>query len=168
MNGCFNYHLLGLNTKKLEKHVSWMDYLKLCFNGCSVSSNHFPLVKIWFIIQLIANHFKNWLALEFQVVIFYYIHTAHKYIYIYIYIYVPGDAKGACLSPIVTVGGHDSPLKGSLFHQPKKSHQQNCQVYKHTHGIHVWLYLPTFTIKINQMWVKHIIHGSYGIWIPIF
>ena len=93
-----------------------------------------------------------------------YTHRTHKYIYIY----VPGDAKGACLSPIVTVGGHDSPLKGSLFHQPKKSHQQNCQVYKHTHGIHVWLYLPTFTIKINQMWVKHIIHGSYGIWIPIF
>ena len=130
-NGCFITTFWASIQKKLEKHISWMDYLKLCFNGCSVISNHFPCKDFessnW------NNHFKNRLALEFQVVI---LHTN---------IYVPGDAKGALLSPIVTVGGHDSPLKGSHFHQPKKGHQQNCQVYKHTHRIHVWyiyLHLP--------------------------
>lgn len=42
----FYYHLLGLNQEKLEKHISWMDYLKL-----QVSS-----VKFW---QMLFSNFPE-------------------------------------------------------------------------------------------------------------
>ena len=52
-----------------------------------------------------------------------------------------------------------SPLSsGHVNSASQKGHQQNCQVYKHGSRIHK-----------NQPNVgKHIIHGSYGIWVPIY
>ena len=55
----------GENKKYLDETTTYSKYP--FFNGCLVISNHFlSYVKIWFIIQLIAKHLFQWMAIRSQ------------------------------------------------------------------------------------------------------